>query len=450
MFLKNLNMGSQMQSDKALTVNFLSKEYYLYSSPLSQILSLIFGGLFVKANKHLVFESLSFETRKGETLGIIGRNGVGKSTLLQIISGIVKPTTGSITINGKVAALLELGAGFNAEYTGLENIFLVCAIYGMSKTETQSKVSSIIDFAEIGDYIHRPVKTYSSGMFVRLAFSIIANINADVLIVDEALAVGDIQFQQKCNRFFKKFKQTGGTIIFVSHDVTLVKTICDRVLYLYKEDGVSKFEFGNADQICNKYFSDYYKEEEIRIKKSCNNKSIEFNQAKSYGKVLENSTHVFFSNFNRACLIEGEGGLVVNEVTMLDSEQFIKNNFNIYDLLNLRVSIQVQKVITELSLAMVFKDRTGQYLISEGTSELVEDGPISIGINQNVIFDFNFRLPYLIEGNYTVDLHFTDGSKLDHSLICVLRDVITLSVSKGRNVVGLVGLNDFDFKVSLD
>jgi len=206
-----------------------------------------------KKKLHIDFWALSnvsFMLERGKIMGIIGRNGSGKSTLLKILTGVVSPTSGHVEVTGKISSLLELGAGFNSEYTGIENIFFYCTLMGMTKKKIQSKLHDIIDFAEIGDYIHQPIKTYSSGMFARLAFSCAINVEPDVLIVDEILSVGDIRFQAKCFNKFKKFKEQGVTILYVGHDISLMRTFCDVCMWL---DNGKIVEIGEPVYISSKY-----------------------------------------------------------------------------------------------------------------------------------------------------------------------------------------------------
>jgi lipopolysaccharide transport system ATP-binding protein len=197
---------------------------------------------------------VSFDVAKGETIGIIGRNGSGKSTLLQIVCQTLNPTSGSVEITGRVGALLELGSGFDLEYTGRENIYLNGQLHGLTRRQIDERLDDIIAFADIGDFIEQPVKTYSSGMFVRLAFAVIAHIDADILVVDEALAVGDTFFNQKCLRYMDQFRETG-TILFVSHDTSTVKKLCTRVVWIDK--GVV-MRAGDPDEVCEAYLEAYY------------------------------------------------------------------------------------------------------------------------------------------------------------------------------------------------
>src|SRR5690606_10580997 len=218
-----------MCSDVAISVRNVGKTFRLYKRPQDRLLE-----RFSRKRLFREFHALTdidFEVQKGETVGIIGRNGSGKSTLLQLICGTLTPSIGEITVNGRVAALLELGAGFNPEFTGRENVFLNATILGLTHEEIEARLDDIFAFADIGDFIDQPVKTYSSGMYVRLAFAVIAHVDADVLIIDEALAVGDALFTQKCMRFLRRFREHG-TILFVSHDSHAVTNLCERAVWL--------------------------------------------------------------------------------------------------------------------------------------------------------------------------------------------------------------------------
>ncbi len=218
----------------AIRVRDLVKIYKLYDKPKDRIKE-AFGFGRKQAHKlHYALNGVSLEIRRGETVGIIGTNGSGKSTILKIITGVLSPTSGEVHVEGRISALLELGAGFNMEYNGIENVYLNGTMMGFSEKEIDKKLPEILEFADIGDYVYQPVKTYSSGMFVRLAFAVAINIEPEILIVDEALSVGDVFFQAKCYHKFEEFKKMGKTIVFVSHDLGSISKYCDRVFLLNK------------------------------------------------------------------------------------------------------------------------------------------------------------------------------------------------------------------------
>lgn len=233
-----------------IKVDNITKIYKLYDNPKDRLKEAL--GLSRKKmyKEHYALDQVSFEIAKGETIGIIGTNGSGKSTILKIITGVLSPTAGELKVNGRISALLELGAGFNMEYTGIENIYLNGTMIGFEKEEIDAKLQDILDFADIGDFVYQPVKTYSSGMFVRLAFAVAINIDPEILIVDEALSVGDVFFQNKCYHKFEEFKKQGKTILFVSHDLSSISKYCDRVILLNKGH---KMADGSPKEMVNLY-----------------------------------------------------------------------------------------------------------------------------------------------------------------------------------------------------
>lgn len=241
-----------MNNDIPIAVDNVSKAYKLYDRPIDRLKE-SFNPFRKKYHKDFfALRDVSFSAQEGEVVGIIGKNGSGKSTLLQIITGVLTPTAGSVDIRGRVSALLELGAGFNPELSGIENVYFKSSLLGFSTSETDAKIDEILAFAGIGEFVKQPVKTYSSGMFVRLAFAVAINVDPDILIIDEALSVGDFRFQQKCLRKIKEFKENNKTILFVSHSTHSVIEFCDRALWLM--DGKMK-DIGPANTICQKYMA---------------------------------------------------------------------------------------------------------------------------------------------------------------------------------------------------
>ena len=237
-------------SDYAIRVRNVSKMYKLYNRNKDRIMDAFGLSKEPRYREHYALSGLSFDVKRGETVGIIGTNGAGKSTILKIITGVLNATSGDVDINGRISALLELGAGFNMEYTGIENVYLNGTMIGYSREEIDAKMDNILSFADIGDFVYQPVKTYSSGMFVRLAFAVAINIDPEILIVDEALSVGDVFFQNKCYKKFEDFKKQGKTILFVSHDLGSISKYCDRVVLL---DHGKKLSEGTPKDMINIY-----------------------------------------------------------------------------------------------------------------------------------------------------------------------------------------------------
>ncbi|MDF0604311.1 ABC transporter ATP-binding protein [Neisseriaceae bacterium TC5R-5] len=252
-------------NDIAIRITNLSKHYQVYDAPRDRLKQFVMPRLNRIAGKEKkqyfrefsALMDISFDVKKGEIVGIIGRNGSGKSTLLQIICGTLTPTSGAVQLNGRVAALLELGSGFNPEFTGRENVYMNASVLGLSKEEIDTRFEDIVSFADIGDFIDQLVKTYSSGMYVRLAFAVVVHVDADILIVDEALSVGDAFFQAKCMSRMRKIVDSGTTVLFVSHDINAVKALCKRTLWL--DRGIGR-AFGETANVARAYAQDWIKQ----------------------------------------------------------------------------------------------------------------------------------------------------------------------------------------------
>lgn len=239
----------------AVKIDGVSKKYKLYEKHIDRVKEALSPFRKAYGREFYALDDISFDIMKGETLGIIGKNGSGKSTILKIITGVLTPSSGSVSVDGKISALLELGTGFNMDFTGIDNIYLNGTIMGYSNDEMKDRIQNIIEFADIGDFINQPVKSYSSGMFVRLAFAVAINVDPDILIIDEALAVGDTRFQLKCIDKFNELRKVGKTVIFVSHDINSIKRFCNRVVWL---NGGKLMQNGETDLISDMY-SDYIK-----------------------------------------------------------------------------------------------------------------------------------------------------------------------------------------------
>lgn len=287
-------------NDWAIQVTNVSKNYKLYSKPFDRLKEALHPFKKKFHNDFSALSDISFKIKKGEIVGILGTNGSGKSTILKIITGLLNPSGGEVAVNGKISALLELGAGFNHEYTGLENVYLNGTMIGFSKQDMDKKLEEILSFADIGEFIHQPVKTYSSGMFARLAFAVAINIEPDILIVDEALAVGDMYFQEKCYEKMKQMVKSGATILFVSHSLPAIRNFCQRAIWI--EKGILRDQ-GRADLICDKY-RDYIESKDLEVLKVPLN---ELDIAKKY----KNKIYLERIDFNKKRYTTGEN-IVIN------------------------------------------------------------------------------------------------------------------------------------------
>lgn len=309
-----------MSSKSIIKVDNVSKNFLIFSNPIERLKQLL--GFKKKYNEFRALKNIDIEIFKGETVGIIGVNGSGKSTLLQIICGTLSPSQGIVSVSGRVAALLELGAGFNPEFTGVENVKLNAELMGLSSKEIENIFDDIVNFAGIGDFINQPVKTYSSGMFARLAFSTAIHVDPEILIVDEILAVGDSRFQRKCLNKLKEIRDSGSTILFVSHDDYQVRNICDKVLYL--RNGEQVF-FGNTNEGVNTYLQDLQKLDSIA--KKSNDKVASKKLIEIVNPRLINSTGQEVLKIESGDSVNLEFYYECKDVTLIEKVNFV---FNLY------------------------------------------------------------------------------------------------------------------------
>ena len=347
-------------------------------------------------------KDINLEVPRGETLGIIGQNGSGKSTLLQIIAGTLTPTTGEVFVNGRVSALLELGSGFNPEFTGRQNVFFNGNILGLTKEEIEAKFDDIAAFADIGDFIEQPVKSYSSGMFARLAFSVAAHCEPSILIVDEALSVGDIFFQQKCYKFMEDLRVNGKSIIFVSHDTQAVLKLCGQALLM--EHGLIKY-FGSPQKIVSKYMEIYYgnfpssRPKKIKTSQEKSDKSAKLKQPKDNSSFIYPKDFKYeFPGINR---YGAHVGLIAG-TSITDLEGNPQSTFYVGDDILLSIKLNVHSSdICPLNVGFQIKDRFGQVIIATNTYLLSKDMD-DIEFGQPMICQFKINLP-IIPQQYTLN-----------------------------------------------
>jgi teichoic acid transport system ATP-binding protein len=419
-----------MNKPSVIKVQNLSKVYKLYNNPVDRLKEAIhpFGKSYHR-DFHAVHD-VSFAIAKGEMVGIIGKNGSGKSTLLKMLTGVLTPSAGAICIEGKISALLELGAGFNPEFTGMENIYFHGTVMGYSREAMQQKVDDILEFADIGDFIHQPVKTYSSGMFARLAFAVAINVDPDILIVDEALSVGDIFFQAKCYRKFNEFKQRGKTIIFVTHDMSSVIKYCDRAIIL--NNGVL-VEQGPADQMV-----DIYKKILVNLYDAPLEQEID-----AAGVADEAVWKTSFS-LNPKCLEYGDGSAEIIDFAVFDDHNALTNSVIKGKPFQIKLKVKFNKTVTAPIIAFTIKDLKGTDIT--GTNTMLEDidtGQIAAGGVIEVAFQQTLPLQ---GGIYLLSLGCTGFSGDDFTVYHRLYDVLELIVIANKNSVGFFDLNS---KVSL-
>jgi lipopolysaccharide transport system ATP-binding protein len=441
--------------DIAISVSNLSKRYEIYSSPhdrLKQFILPRLQRLIGKAPKQYFSEfwalkEVSFEIKKGETIGIIGRNGSGKSTLLQMICGTLTPTSGSIQTNGRIAALLELGSGFNPEFTGRENVYLNASVLGLTTEEIDARFDDIANFADIGQFIEQPVKTYSSGMYVRLAFAVIAHVDADILVVDEALAVGDAEFTQKCMRFIRHFQSKAGTLLFVSHDTGAVINLCGKALLLKKGQLIKE---GSPKEVSEYYQATLYEANQVidgiksaekdffDIQEQSHSEDCDMREALFKSTTLRNDIEVYQNDQNLTGF--GTGEACIQSVQLLDEYglplTLIVGGENVI----LYVQCVAGKDLTSPIIGFQFKDRLGQVVFADNTYLTYKTNPQLVSQGDELIARFEFRLPLLPKGDYCIAVALADGSQDDHIQHHWIHEALIMKVDSSSVCFGLVGI----------
>lgn len=445
-----------MSSDISIKVECLSKCYEIYDQPRDRLKQFIMPSLMRAVGKlpaqyfheFWALKDVTFEIRKGETVGIIGRNGSGKSTLLQTICGILNPTNGSIQTYGRIAALLELGSGFNPEFSGRENVYMNGAVLGLSQEQINQRFDAITAFADIGDFIEQPVKTYSSGMFVRLAFAVIAHVDAEILIIDEALAVGDAVFTQKCMRFLRAFKKQG-TLIFVSHDMASVLNLCERAIWLH---GGRIRHIGPSKDVSEAYLQytlqEVYGQDatlqelasepvllNIAAAATDNRSPLELTPAVDYESQLRVTDNLTAANGWKS----GAG-----EILSVRIEHTIKSTAAIFlggEQVRLVIRAITHQEMERPILGFLVRDRLGQDLFGENTLPFTNIKPLPTGAGNFIEAEFRFRLPMLPNGQYSVMCSLADGDLNNNVQHHWLHDALILTVSSSKIRWGLVGIN---------
>lgn len=414
--------------DFVVKVSNLNKIYKLYDSPMDRVKE----ALSIKKKKyhreHFALNNINFNIKKGETIGIIGTNGSGKSTLLKIITGVLNKTSGEVEVNGKISALLELGAGFNSEYTGRENIYLNGTMMGYSRNQMDDMVESIIEFADIGYFIDQPVKTYSSGMFVRLAFAVAINVDPEILIIDEALSVGDIRFQQKCYRKIEEFKKQK-TVIMVSHDIGSINKFSDRVVWIEKG---KLMDMGDPVEISKRYQA-FLMESKISHNITSN---VSYNIQNEIAKYLDIIDSTFEVYGDKKAFIEAVG---------LFDEKGTKLQCVIPDTkVKYIIKIKYQEHIVNPIVGISVSDRLGTIVFQ--TNSYVINKLIDV---ENVIeiYEIKFKMPPLNEGMYTISPAIASGVQEHHQQHNWVHDATVFSIVTKSNysLQGTLYLNDVEF-----
>lgn len=419
-----------MENNTAIKITNLSKIYKLYARNRDRLKDSL--GLSKKASykEHYALKNVDMEVKTGESVGIIGVNGSGKSTILKIITGVLNATSGDVQINGRISALLELGAGFNMEYTGLENVYLNGTMMGFTEKEIDERLQDILDFADIGDFVHQPVKTYSSGMFVRLAFAVAINIDPEILIVDEALSVGDVFFQAKCYHKFEEFKKMGKTILFVSHDLTSIAKYCDRVILLNK--GVKLAE-GNPKDMVNMYKKllvhqlDEETLEDVSGKSAIGEKSAD-------GKAWKNNFEV-----NPTVTDYGEKQAEIVDFAIIDQYGAYSSIIEKGSVYKVKAKIHFHETVKNPIFTITIKNKQGTDITGTNTMfERIETGTVNAGEERIVTYEQQMNLQ---GGDYLLSLGCTGYVGDNFVVYHRLYDLVSFNVLSDKNTVGFFDMN---------
>lgn len=433
--------------DVAIRVSGLSKRYEIYAKSSDRLKQFVLPRLHrligMKPRQYFrefwALKDVSFEVKRGETVGIIGRNGSGKSTLLQMICGTLSPTQGHIQTNGPIAALLELGSGFNPEFTGRENVYMNASVLGLNKQEIDVLFNDIVAFADIGEFVEQPVKTYSSGMVVRLAFAVIAHVAADVLIIDEALSVGDAHFNQKCIRFLKEFQEKGA-ILFVSHDTNAILNLCNRAALV--ENGRMLLQ-GSPKAICEEYFKTLFRpiNNEI-VSTEEKNKTAEERAAHTFIDQPKLETQLGMELIPPTpALQDGPTALVDISLTNMQRETITQIDHSQSVLLKAEYK-NIGPEIKNPIIGFQIKDRLGQVIFADNTYLARHEELLSFGINERLVTTFQFRLPRLRQGPYSIDVALASGTQENHVMHHWGFDVCVFYVQSSEFRLGMIGLDE--------
>ena len=443
-----------MSSDEVvLRIRHISKSFEIYDKPRHRLQQMLFGRWKTYYQEFRALNDIDFEVKKGECVGIIGPNGAGKSTLLQIVTGTLLPSEGSVERRGRIAALLELGSGFNPEFTGRENVYMNAAILGLTKAETDAKYDDIVAFADIGEFIDRPVKTYSSGMMVRLAFAVNAFVDPDILIVDEALAVGDAFFQQKCMRFIRKFKETH-TILFVSHDTAAVVNLCDRAILL---DHGRIAEEGNAKDVTDHYLSAFYAaRQNVDGMPAPRDPAAELPgtadaTAGSDGDFrdmrqdfinagnLRNDLEIF--RFNPDADSFGDRAAEIESVVLADEHGTPLSWCVGGEMVRLEVVCRANRELFSPLVGYYVRDRLGQDLFGDNTCLTTQQtGPLTVLPGESFLAEFEFRMPLLNKGSYSILVAVASGTQHQHVQHHWIYDAVVFQSHTDSFCGGLLGI----------
>jgi len=437
-------------AEDVVSAQGLGKAYRLQPRAADQFKNFFLGKRRAHYEEFWALKNVTLQLRRGEALGVIGENGAGKSTLLRLLCGIVRPSTGSVRVVGRMAALLELGAGFNPQFTGRENVWLSAAVLGLSKTQITNRFDAIADFAGIGEFMDLPVKLYSSGMQARLAFAVSAHVDADVLIIDEVLAVGDAPFAQKCARYLDRFR-SGGTLLFVSHNSGTVAKVCDRALWL--ERGEVR-DLGPAAEVCKHYVTSLAERVSAQIS---NNQATpaqgwQLVQPPPLVRDARRRAHnrIAVTPFNPHAPWHGHGGASIVNADFCGPDGECLDEIEGGDEVQLRVACDAQADLSRPIVGFLLRDRLGQNVFGDNTYLTYRNVPRPVAAGESFAAAFRFQLPYLAAGIYALTVAITEGTQEDHAHIHWIEEAVLLIAYESPVRRGIIGLPARNVGIEMD
>ncbi|MNM54378.1 Teichoic acids export ATP-binding protein TagH [compost metagenome] len=414
---------------REIAINFenVSKVYKIYKNKPTtlkeKIINLLLRRNPMETIEVNVLNGVSYSIFKGETIGIIGRNGAGKSTSLKLIAKIINPDNGKIVVNGSVSSLLEIGAGFQPDLTGKENVYLYGSILGLSKKYIKDHYEEIVEFSELDNFMNTPVKNYSSGMYMRLAFSVAIHVDPDILLLDEVLAVGDANFQKKCMNKLKEIQSHGKTIVFVSHDMSSVKNLCDRIIYI-GDNG--EIEFGEADFLINRYYAQLYGNQGNTVIQG----PSEVNKSAESLYIAHTSSH-----YNIKESIWGNGGVNLHKFYFSNSEGHISNVFQYNQDIVMNIELSAEHLVEKLVIGIALYDENNNLLSGPNSKN---DGVVLEELNDSRFMKVVIKEPVLLSGKFFLTLAIYDYNCIEPFLH--MEKCFELMVVNERNELGVIGI----------
>ena len=428
-----------MQNNLAISVQDVTKVYRLYDKPIDRLKEALSPTHKEYHKKFFALDKISFDVEKGTTVGIIGTNGSGKSTILKIITGVLSPTTGKVEVDGNISALLELGAGFNMDYTGIENVYMNGTMMGFSKERMDQKLDEILNFADIGDFVYQPVKTYSSGMFVRLAFALAINVEPEILIVDEALSVGDVFFQAKCYKKIDEIRKKGTTVLMVTHDMGSIIKYCDKVVLLNRGTFVAEGAPGHMVDLYKKILANRLDDVERELTEE------KFEKAYTFGTDAEPKKDDFSVEsgnlmkekltLNPNVTEYGDGRAEIYDLGLLDEKGDVTNMLLKGEYFTIRERIRFFANIENPIFTYTIKDKKGMDLT--GTNTLYEGSDVH-SVKDGDTYEVEFRQKMTLQGGeYLLSMSCTGFENGTHTVYHRLYDVANITVISNKNTVGV-------------